>query len=193
MERQEAIKAVVEARDEANAALFVCNGLLSRAVNEHGDSASTYYLLGGMGLCAPTAAGFARRANVPVIAMEGDGNCLMGLCGSLVPRELKVARFVHVVFDNGVYESTGGQSRPGRRFDFCLHAQNAGYDEALAVASPIELAQTLARGLTAGRTFILCTVNMAAAVPDRLDRTPHDLTKRMRDSTSLRYSTGGAQ
>lgn len=109
--------------------LFVGNGLLLREVAARADADSTFYLFGGMGLAAAVAAGFiagagecARRAAV----LEGDGNFAMGLAGSIACASAP-GNIVHVVFGNGVYESTGGQAVPWSPRDPSSIANELGY------------------------------------------------------------------
>lgn len=73
------------------------------------DRPSNFYLLGSMGMAIPVGLGLAIGRPETVLAFEGDGGCLMNL-GTLAtvarygPANLKI-----VIFDNGAYESTGGQ------------------------------------------------------------------------------------
>jgi thiamine pyrophosphate-dependent acetolactate synthase large subunit-like protein len=75
-----------------------------------GQRPQNFYMLGSMGLAIPIALGVAiAQPNRHVVALEGDGSLLMQL-GSLAtvadraPRNLTI-----VVWDNGLYQITGGQ------------------------------------------------------------------------------------
>lgn len=75
-----------------------------------GQRAQNFYMLGSMGLAAPIALGVAiAQPQRGVFALEGDGSLLMqlgclGTIAAVAPRNLTV-----VVFDNGMYQITGGQ------------------------------------------------------------------------------------
>jgi phosphonopyruvate decarboxylase len=91
----------------------------------------------GLALAQP-----ARR----VIVFDGDGSLLMQL-GSLAsvagagPRN-----FVHLLFKNGVYHTSGSQEIPGGMdVDYVMLARGAGYRNAYAIAD----IETLRRRLTA--------------------------------------------
>src|SRR5262249_47018721 len=82
---------------------------------------------------------------------DGDGNLLMSLgtlamVGSLGPRN-----FVHLVFDNEVYGSTGGQRSLSRDVRLDRLARGAGYRPATAGAPPDEVAAARRGGRARGR------------------------------------------
>lgn len=168
MERDEALLALLDARKTADAFLFVCNGLLTRSVSSLGDDDRIFFLHGGMGLTVPVAAGFARASGRPTIALEGDGNAIMGMAGALCPRLFEVQGFVHVVMDNGIYETTGGQRTPRVSFDLTAHASNCGYEHCASSTTPEDLELKVGDGL-AGRlsTFIHVPVNQGLDMPPR--------------------------
>jgi len=75
-----------------------------------GQRPQNFYMLGSMGLAVPIALGVAiAQPKRHVVALEGDGSLLMQLgCLATVaaraPKNLTV-----VVWDNGIYQITGGQ------------------------------------------------------------------------------------
>ncbi|WP_254453563.1 thiamine pyrophosphate-dependent enzyme [Siccirubricoccus sp. G192] len=78
-----------------------------------GHRAQNFYMLGSMGLAIPIALGVAlAQPRRKVFALEGDGSLLMQLgclstVAALAPKNLAI-----LVFDNGVYQITGGQPTP---------------------------------------------------------------------------------
>jgi phosphonopyruvate decarboxylase len=71
--------------------------------------------------------GVALNTPRPVIVLDGDGAALMKLgnlatIGSRAPGNL-----VHVVLDNGVHDSTGGQATVSPNVDFAAVALACGY------------------------------------------------------------------
>jgi thiamine pyrophosphate-dependent acetolactate synthase large subunit-like protein len=101
-----------------------------------GDSASTFYLWGGMGLAASTGLGLAiAQPRRRVLVVTGDGEMLMGF-GSLAtiaavrPRNLAI-----LVLDNQAFGETGYQ--PGLTaagVDLAAAARGAGFAKTLTVA-----------------------------------------------------------
>ena len=63
-----------------------------------------------------------------MIVLDGDGSLLMNL-GSLVTiGEIHPKKFLHLVFENGVYEVNGDHPIPGRgNVNFAGMAKSAGY------------------------------------------------------------------
>jgi thiamine pyrophosphate-dependent acetolactate synthase large subunit-like protein len=88
--------------------LVVGNGFLSREVQAAGDGDHVMHLLAGMGLAPAFAAGLAEATGGRAVALEGDGNHLMGLPATATIG-LRRTPVVHVVHWNGGWESTGGQ------------------------------------------------------------------------------------
>lgn len=101
-------------------------GFISREVFNTVDRTGNLYLLGSMGMAAPIALGIAlSKPHQTVMAIDGDGSLLMNL--STLPMVASVkAPLLHVVADNGMHESTGGQ-RSVQHSDFATLALSAGY------------------------------------------------------------------
>jgi sulfopyruvate decarboxylase subunit beta len=63
-----------------------------------------------LGLCSSVALGIAlglpRRK---VIALDGDGSLLMNLCSLPTIARMQPKNFIHIVFDNEVYEASGSK------------------------------------------------------------------------------------
>ena len=75
-----------------------------------GQRPENFYMLGSMGLAIPIALGVAiAQPQRHVIALEGDGSLLMQL-GCLATVAMRAPQnLTMVVWDNGVYQITGGQ------------------------------------------------------------------------------------
>ena len=68
------------------------------------------------------------RPDRRVWVLDGDGSLLMSLGALVTIAAAGPANFVHFVFENGVYEVTGGQEIPGAGIvDFAAMARAAGY------------------------------------------------------------------
>lgn len=111
-----------------------------------GDRPEHLYLWGGMGLAPSIGLGVALAApDRRVIAMEGDGGVLMNLgalasIGRLAPSNLAI-----VVWDNGVFDLTGGQTTATGhgRTDLARVAQACGVAVTLSVATEEEFASAV--------------------------------------------------
>jgi thiamine pyrophosphate-dependent acetolactate synthase large subunit-like protein len=87
-----------------------------------------FYMLGSMGLAFPIALGVAlAQPSRRVIALEGDGSLLMQLGCLTTIAMLKPKNLAMVVFDNGIYQITGGQRTPANSgADIVAMARGAG-------------------------------------------------------------------
>ena len=91
-----------------------------------------YVSVGAMGQASSHALGLAIGSpNRQIIVLDGDGSLLMNL-GSLVTiGENQPEKFLHLVFENGVYEVNGAHPIPGQgRVNFASIAKAAGYNSA---------------------------------------------------------------
>ena len=87
------------------------------------ERARNVYLWGSMGVTTPVGLGLALSTSDPVTVLDGDGSILMGLgalstVGGIDPSNLAI-----VVFDNGGYETTGGQRSHGGTTDVAAAAR----------------------------------------------------------------------
>ena len=85
------------------------------------------YQVGSMGGASGMALGVALNVPRPVIVLDGDGAALMKL-GSLAPLGAYAPpNLIHIVLDNGVHDSTGGQPTVSGTVDFAGVAIACGY------------------------------------------------------------------
>jgi phosphonopyruvate decarboxylase len=76
--------------------------------------------------------GVALNNDRPIVVLDGDGAALMKLgtfatVGAYAPKNL-----IHVLLDNGVHDSTGGQATVSASVDFAGVALACGYSAALS-------------------------------------------------------------
>ncbi|RZO30612.1 MAG: thiamine pyrophosphate-binding protein [SAR116 cluster bacterium] len=93
-----------------------------------------YVSTGAMGQASSHALGLAIGSpERQVIVLDGDGSLLMNL-GSLVTiATVRPQHFLHLVFENGVYEVNGAHPTPGTgHVDFAAMAIAAGYQKAVS-------------------------------------------------------------
>jgi thiamine pyrophosphate-dependent acetolactate synthase large subunit-like protein len=135
-----------------------------------------------MGLAAPIGLGLAlARPDRRVVVFDGDGNLLMSLGVLANVATLAPAGFVHVVFDNGVYGSTGNQRSPAARLRLDRLAAAAGYRTALAVTEAPAVVTAVRRALTTpGPHFVLVKVTTEQPPVGRIPHAPQALRDRFR-------------
>ena len=108
MIRKAAISIVV--KKIGNHPIISANGFISRDLFEVCDKRSNFYMIGSMGLASSIGLGVAlKNPRKSVFIFDGDGNILMNLGSLTTIASQKPKNLIHVVFDNSVHESTGGQ------------------------------------------------------------------------------------
>jgi thiamine pyrophosphate-dependent acetolactate synthase large subunit-like protein len=100
-----------------------------------------FNVAGCMGSAGSIGLGLAlARPHDRVLVLDGDGSLLMQLGTLASVGDRQPANLYHVVFENGIYETSGGQSVPGRgRADLVKLALAAGYRHARRFSSPEDL------------------------------------------------------
>lgn len=91
--------------------------------------------VGFMGGASALGLGLAlARPERRVTVFDGDGSLLMQLGSRATVAGAAPRNYVHLVFKNAVYHTSGGQEIPGgHRIDFVLMAKGAGYRNAYAL------------------------------------------------------------
>lgn len=140
--RQEALQAVLAPVPLDHTVVFA-NGYISRGGVSLRQGAPDFPMIGSMGLAASIGLGLVwSRPDRPVLVADGDGNLMMGLSALPVIGCLRDGSLVHVVVDDGVYASTGGQPTGFPHVDLPNLARACGYASASA---PRNLAEASAR------------------------------------------------
>ena len=111
----------------AEAAVVSTTGKTSRELYELADREQHFYMVGAMGSASAVGLGVALHSARPVVVIDGDGAVLMRM-GSLAAVAVHGApNLVHVVLDNGVHDSTGGQRTLSAAVDLPAVAAACGY------------------------------------------------------------------
>jgi len=113
-------------------AVIATTGKCGRELFTLSDRDQHLYQVGSMGGASGMALGVALNCSRRVVVLDGDGAALMKLgalatIGAQAPDNL-----VHVVLDNGVHDSTGGQATVSSSVDFAGVALACGYRYAAA-------------------------------------------------------------
>jgi phosphonopyruvate decarboxylase len=133
MQRYECLKAIATSAADA---LAVCTGWAARewwAVRPGDGNLKTRTL----GLVSSIAAGLAMALpHRKVIAIDGDGAFLMNLCGLPTIALQHPGNLIHLLFDNEIYEASGGTATASKISDAVALARAAGYRHSLWVDGP---------------------------------------------------------
>jgi phosphonopyruvate decarboxylase len=158
-------------------------GYTARELYALDDRDTQFYMTGSMG-CAPgIGLGVSTATERPVCVIDGDGALLMRM-GSLASVACHVrAPFVHLVLDNGAYESTGGQTTNGAAVDFATVALASGYRRAWSVEGLDAMRTALRAAFDAHESPVFVHCRIVKGAPDKLPRpreTLPDLALRFR-------------
>lgn len=84
--------------------------------------------VGAMGHSSSVALGIAMSIpNRNVVALDGDSALMMHMGSMTMVSKTKCPNFMHIVLNNGVHESVGGQPSAGYQVDFTSIAKACGY------------------------------------------------------------------
>jgi phosphonopyruvate decarboxylase len=183
--RYSALK-LIQQRAPKDAAIIATTGKCGRELFTLGDREQQIYLVGSMGCASAVGLGLSLNVDRPVIVLDGDGAALMKMgntatIGAYAPKNL-----VHVVLDNGVHDSTGGQRTVSPGVDFAGVAQSCGYASSSIADSLPEFAAALKQSLTTPGPHMLHW-RIAEGSLEKLGRptvNPPEIARRLRQFVS---------
>lgn len=147
MSREEAIGIIA---DRMKGSLFVSTtGMASRELYEirdrNGESHDSDFLtVGSMGHSSQISLGIA--LNLPdrrVVCIDGDGAAIMHMGGMATIAAESPSNLIHIVINNGVHDSVGGQPTVSRDIDMHRIAEAMGYKKVFTVKDREELETAL--------------------------------------------------
>lgn len=178
--RTEMLRAVQTAA-AADDIVIATTGYTGRELYALDDRPNQLYMVGSMGCAVSLGLGLAiacpkRR----IIVLDGDGAALMRLGAFAMLGFERPTNLIHVLLDNGIHESTGGQTTLSGAVDFPAVAAACGYPSVAAVASPEALSTQLA---SRSDTLKFVYAPILPGVPEGLPRptiTPEEVAARLR-------------
>ena len=148
LSREDALRLIIDDMEESDIVVST-TGKLSRELFEYRESlhqghARDFLTVGSMGHSSSIALGIAlEKTERTVYCLDGDGSLLMhmGSLGSI--GDLAPERFRHIIFNNGVHESVGGQPTVAFKLDIPLIAQGCGYKKTFKAENKEEIQNAL--------------------------------------------------
>jgi phosphonopyruvate decarboxylase len=179
--RAEMLQALQASAGETDV-ILATTGYTGRELCALSDHDNQLYMVGSMGCVSSLGLGLALlRPERRVIVIDGDGALLMRMGALATIGYERPANLVHILLDNGMHESTGGQSTVSHSIDICALAAACGYARTGRATTPGELVSWLEN---AGDGLSLLHVRtrpgVAASLP-RPDRTPAQVADRLRN------------
>ena len=134
--------------------IIATTGYTGRELYTCEDRPGQFYMVGSMGCAASVGLGLAiAQPERRVIVIDGDGAALMRLGAMCTIGYERPSNLVHVLLDNGMHESTGGQATVSGSINFCALARASGYPHALA-ASTVDDMRSAIKNSVNGLSFI---------------------------------------
>lgn len=153
--------------------IIFTTGYTCRIAKHLADRPNHFYMTGSMGLAGPIGAGVALSSGRRAIVVDGDGSLTMNPAALITAGAIPDLPLLHLVLDDGLYESTGGQGVPAERVDFGALARATGRWETSRVADLRALGAALRRALRerATASFIHCVLDSVdpAGPPPRVE------------------------
>lgn len=161
-----------------DAAICSTTGYTSRELYElrkqKGQTQADFLNVGAMGHVSQVALGAAlARPDKKVIAVDGDGSLLMHLGALSTIGQSGASNLSHLLINNGMHESVGGQPTTGHSVDFAAMARASGYKNTVSINEVNDLHGAVADLLESdGPSFL--EVKVAPGVKEKLGRPSDD-------------------
>jgi phosphonopyruvate decarboxylase len=174
-------------------AVVATTGKCGRELFTLADRPQHIYQVGSMGGASGMALGVALNTAATVVVLDGDGAALMKLgtfatIGAEAPGNL-----THILLDNGVHDSTGGQATVSASVDFAAVALACGYRFA-ATCESLDGFEAAFRAASEAPRPALIHVRIVPGSMDKLGRPtvgPADVARRFKGFLAgLRLSAG---
>ncbi len=179
--RQAALREIVRCAPLENAVVIATTGYTGRALYALEDRNNQLYLAGSMGCASAFALGLARaHPDLATVVIDGDGAALMRLGNFATLGSYGADNLAHILLDNEMHESTGGQATTAANVEFADLAAACGYGLAFSGRNPALIgAACTADGVNGARFAHLKTAPGTPADLPRPQIAPRDALRRL--------------
>jgi phosphonopyruvate decarboxylase len=178
--RAAVLERFLDMTDEAMA-VVATTGKCGRELFTLADRRQHLYQVGSMGGASAMGLGIALNTKNKVVVLDGDGALLMKMGNLATIGAHQPDNLVHVVLDNGVHDSTGGQATVSAMVDIAGVALACGYRYAAACSDLAGFAMAFAEACRQGPSLI--HMKIAPGSMAKLGRptvAPSDVARRFR-------------
>lgn len=179
--RIEALERVARLVPERKSVVIATTGYTGRELYALGDHTHQLYMVGSMGCASSFGLGLAlTRPDLRVVVLDGDGAALMRMGNLATIGAYRPPNLLHVLLDNEVHDSTGGQATVARDISFAAIAAACGYAE-VSEGDDLSLLDEALQGRNGiGPVFVhLKIAPGVAATPPRPGLAPADVLRRL--------------
>jgi phosphonopyruvate decarboxylase len=130
--RNEALRELVRGSAEHDTVVIGTTGYTGRELFAIADRRNHFYVVGSMGCASSLGLGLSMaRPDLRVVVADGDGAVLMRMGNLSTLGAYAGKRFYHLVLDNSMHESTGGQASVSAGVSIAGVAASCGYAHAV--------------------------------------------------------------
>jgi len=186
MTRRQALETVVEQTPEDSSIVIGSTGYTGRELYAIADRPNQLYMVGSMGCASSFALGISLALpHHRTVVIDGDGAALMRMGNFATIGAYAGNNFQHLLLDNHMHESTGGQFTVSRATGFAAVARACGYPISLEAGSQDDLRAFLQ--LSSGPAFMrLQIMGRASSGLPRPDLTPAEVRQRLMRHLGIR-------
>ena len=164
--RQKIIEKIIE-KLSSNSLIVSTTGYTSRELYQlrylKGENTSKDFLMvGGMGHAVSVSAGIAKNLKKKkLICIDGDGSLLMHT--SAIQNSALMKNFIHIMINNGVHDSVGGQKINSKNLDYEKISKGFGYDLYLRSTSLAKLDKAINKALKINKSVFVEVLSNAGS------------------------------
>lgn len=166
-DRHGILKQLVADTDVAETVLIASTGFNGRELYAIDDRPNQLYMVGSMGCAASLGLGLSMvRPDKKIVVIDGDGAALMRMGNLATVAVYGGVNYYHLLLDNHVHESTGGQATVSATLDFPAVAAACGYQSIFdAVHEHLDIA-----GFLQAKAPAFMHIETSLGVPEGLPR-----------------------
>lgn len=174
MTRESAIQMVAASMKEKDIAVST-TGKISRELFEYREAVGEHHerdflTVGSMGHASQIALGIAlNKPDRNVYCFDGDGATIMHMGGLAIIGSMQPKNYYHILFNNGVHDSVGGQPTVGYKIDIPTIAKACGYKTILSVDN-IKLLKSTLQTLTDNEAPLYLEIRVKKGARENLGR-----------------------
>jgi len=131
-DRNTALRRIIDHSPENKYILIATTGFTGRELFTINDRPNQIYMVGSMGCASSLGLGVAlARPDLIVVVIDGDGAALMRMGNFATIGSYAGNNLIHILLDNEVHDSTGGQATVAGNINFAMIAKASGYSVSL--------------------------------------------------------------
>ena len=179
--RQQALDRIVNLTPARDYVVIATTGYTGRELYATNDRENQLYMVGSMGCASSLALGLSlARSDLKIVVIDGDGAALMRMGNLATLGTYAGKNLVHILLDNEVHDSTGGQATVAGNVDFASIAHACGYAAAYSGSGPGLIDEIINHDEVDGARFLHLKIKPGTRKDlPRPDTTPDTVVRRL--------------